>query len=249
MRSLLSMVSPLKISRIFCFIFIFTFLSCSGMSSKERDKQADYYYSMGVSRFAEKNYPEAISNMEKVIEIKPNYFEGHNYLGLIYLELRYYDKAVIEFSRVIEINKDSIDGRNNLGVSYLRMNQAEKAIEMFKTIVENPLYASSERSLSSYRNLGDLYYRKGKYSEAISVLKKAILVSQDYYPAYYLMALSLNKSEKYGYAADALISAIEKDPEYKGDMEKARKDLTKKAFLFDGAEKQDIEDLLEIMNY
>jgi len=230
-------------------ICLLSLMSCSSFGAKDTEKQENYYYNIGVSRLAEKNFPEAIKAIEQVININYNHFEAHNLLGLIYLELKDYDKSVNEFSISIKINADFIDARNNLGVTYLRMEQYDNALNILNSIVENPLYASSNKSLNAYRHIGDIYYKKGKYAEAINILKKAIVLSHDFYPAYYMMALCLNKTGKYGYAIEALTSAIEADPEFTGNMEKARKEFNKKVFLLEGRDKQDAEDYLEIMNY
>jgi len=238
-----------KIKVIVFICIILCAISCSSSKRQSVDKQAEYHYSLSVTRLSEKNYPEAIEEIEQVFEINPNHVNAHNVLGLIYLELKYYEKAIIEFTTVVNLDKDFIDGQVNLGVAYMRMLQNDKAVEVFKKITDNPLYASSQKSLNAYRNLGNIYYDQGKYDEAIKILKKSIAVSQDYYPAYYLIALCFNKSGKYGYAIEAFTSAIEYDPEFKGSMEKAKKEFSKKTFLYDGRQKQDIEDFLEIMNY
>ncbi|MBF0472693.1 MAG: tetratricopeptide repeat protein [Nitrospirae bacterium] len=230
-----------------CIILLNT--SCSSSKHASDVKQAEYHYQLGVSRFNEKNYPQAIEEIENVLEINPAHVQAHNMLGLIYLDLKYYDKAIIEFTTVITLNKDFIDGQINLGVTYMRMLQNDKAIEMFKSLIDNPLYASSQKALNAYLNIGNIYYNQGKYDDAIKILKKSLLTTNNFYPAYYLISLCFNKTGKFGYAIEAFTTAIEYDPEFSGDIEKAKKEFSKKAFLLEGREKQDIEDFLEIMNY
>lgn len=62
---------------------------------------------------------EAISCLNKAIEINPNYSEAYDKLGLIYEEKKMDEKAIEYYKKAIEIDSKCFNAINGLGNIYL----------------------------------------------------------------------------------------------------------------------------------
>jgi tetratricopeptide (TPR) repeat protein len=94
-----------------------------------------------------------------------------------------------------------------------------------------------------------VYYRLSKWDEALSAFKDALKRYSDFHAPYYGLALCYNAKGQYGDAAFAMKRAIELDPLYKGDMEKAIVDLRNQKLRAKDEQEQDITNYLEIIQY
>ncbi len=221
--------------------------ACAGMSKEERGQRSKAHYQLGVSYLNENNIQPAFVEFQKALELNPNDKEVLNAIGIIYLlKLEDFPRAIEFFQRALEIDKNFSEASNNLGFAYERTGKYNEAVESYKVALSNPLYRYAEKV---FNNLGRAYYRMKKYDNAVDAYKEAIKRSSDFPLPYYGLALCYNAMGRYGDAATALRKAVEVDPAYKGDREKAIKDLQEKKLLMKGEDERDIDDLLEIMNY
>ena len=217
------------------------------MSGEQRLEMSTAHYQLGVSYLNENNIQPAFVEFQKALEYNPDNKEALNTVGLIYLlKLEDYPKAVDFFQKAIKQDESYAEAWNNLGSAYEKLGKFSNAVEAYKTALKNPFYRSAEKA---FYNLGRAYYRMGKFNDAADAYTEAIRRYSDFYPPYYGLALTYNALRRYGDAAAALKKAIELDPNYKGDKEKALRDLNEKRLLVKGDEMKDLDDLIEIMNY
>jgi len=229
---------------IFLFVIVFV---CSCATSLENVQKANAHYKLGVSYLNENNVQPAFIEFQKAYELNPDDKEVLNAIGIIYL-LRFEDfpKAIDFFQKAVKVDHDFSEAYNNLGFAYEKSGRFDDAIDSYKKALANLLYRTPEKA---YYNLGRVYYRLGRYDEAIGAHKDAIKRATDFYPSYYGLALCFNAKSKYGDAATAITKAIEMDPLYKGDRNKAIGDLKQKKLKSKGDEEKDIADYLEILKY
>jgi tetratricopeptide (TPR) repeat protein len=126
------------------------------------------------------------------------------------------------------------------------MGRWSDAISAFKEAIKNHFY---KRPDIAYNGLGDVYYRLGSFDEAIDSYNDAIKRNQDFYRPYYGLARCFNAKGRYGDAASAMTRAIDLDPLFKGDRDKAIEYFNKKRIEAGDKESKDILDYLEILNY
>ena len=125
---------------------------------------ADLYEVMGRIDDAETAYKQAI-------DLRPDYWNGYNDLASFYDRRRRYDEAIRQFQRAIELTPDNGQLYSNLGAVYLdtgdpnKISDAEKALR--KSAELNPGYPV-------YANLGFLYLRQKRYTEAAAMTEKAL---------------------------------------------------------------------------
>lgn len=245
-----SFLIPLQGMRYRAFFLLsalFLVVSCASMSKEEKLQRASAHYQLGVSYLNDNNIQPAFVEFQKALEFNPDDKEVLNAIGIIYLiKLEDFPKAIDFFQRALKVDKNYSEAYNNLGIAHEKMGKYNEALGNYKIALSNPLYRYAEKA---FNNLGRAYYRIRKYNEAIDAYKEAIKRSSDFHLPYYGLALSFNAVGRYGDAATALKKAIDTDPAYRGDKEKAMKDLRERKLIARGEDEKDIEDLLEIMNY
>jgi len=220
--------------------------SCAAVTEKDI-KNSQYHYQLGISYLNENNIQPAFSELQKALELNPHDKETHNALGVIYLtKLEDYAKAIEHFQKALAIDKDYSEAATNLGNTYANMKKFNEAIESYNIALSNPQYKNAAMALN---NLGMVYYRLSKWDDALSAFKDALKRYSDFHAPYYGLALGFNAKGQYDDAALAMKRAIELDPLYKGDTDKAVVDLRNQKLRATGEMEQDIIDFLEIINY
>jgi type IV pilus biogenesis/stability protein PilW len=232
---------------IFLFFFVAVFVgSCRTVTEKDL-QQASAHYQLGVSYLNDNNIQPAFVEFQKALELNPLDKETHNAIGIIYLvKLEDYPKAIHHFQEALKIDMTFSEAANNLGNAYANTGRYDEAIVYFRAALSNPQY---KNAAMAFNNTGMAYYRLARFDEAIDAFKDALKRYSDFHIPYYGLALSLNAKGRYGESENALSRAIQLDPLYKGDREKAIEDLKHKKLMAKGDQEKDISDYLEIMNY
>ncbi len=228
---------------LICLIFL---LSSCATAGKGDIGRANAHYQLGLSFLTENKMQMAFVEFQKALEINPDDKETLNVLGLVYLEFDDLQKAEESFLKVIKVDSNYSEAYNNLGATYGRMGRWSDAINAFKAAIKNPLYKKTELA---YNGLGDTYYRLGRIDEAIDSYKEAIKRVQDFNRPFYGLALCYNAEGRYGDAASAIKRAIDLDPIFRGDGDRALEYFNNKRLEAEDEELKNINDYLEILNY
>lgn len=97
------------------------------------DKAEIYFLLSQIDIIEEKNN-EAISYLEKAIEINPNNASYYLQLGIIKFRAKEYERAIDIFNRALIIIPDYSDVRYFLGLSYYAIGDINKSIKEFEYI-------------------------------------------------------------------------------------------------------------------
>lgn len=80
------------------------------LAQQKFDEAGELYY--------KKDYQNAISKYNEIIEWNPNYANVHNNRGTAYLGLKNYDKAIKDYNQAIKLNPNYFEAYNNRGIAY-----------------------------------------------------------------------------------------------------------------------------------
>ncbi len=152
---------------------------------------------MGQLLFNQEKYAEAVSHLQRAIELKPELADSHNLLGLDYCRLGRFEDGIVEYRKALELKEAK--SATTSGVATIRTNLANAL-----TITANHLSDSSstipEQAMRRYdeairqyqkalevqpqhpaihRNLGILLARLGRYDEAEAHLRAALQIVPD----------------------------------------------------------------------
>jgi len=228
---------------ILCLLIVFT---CSCATTEEDIQKANAHYQLGLSYFNENKIQMAYVEFQKALEMNPDNKEVLNALGIVYLALDDLQKARDSFLKALTKDPNFSEAHYNLGATYGRMGRWSDAVNSFNVAINNPVYQKHD---IAYNSLGDAYYRLGLIDDAIGAYKEAIKRGINFYRPYYGLALSYNAKGRYGDAASAMEEAIERDPFFRGDKDKAIKYFKDRNLKAQDEEAKDVADYLEILNY
>ena len=114
------------------------------------------------------------SFLTTMVNNAPNYFGGHNDLGLIYFKEGRYEDAIKKFNDCLKLFPNYGKARVNLGAVYFRQGRLEDAEREFNYAlkIKNDYYPA-------YYSLGVVYSRQGRLEDAINAFKSALKIEPD----------------------------------------------------------------------
>lgn len=105
---------------------------------------------------------------EKAIQLRPDDWENHNYIGNLFYQTARYKEAETEFRKVTELVPDFSIGYKNLGaIFHMQGKYGEAAAQWQKCLELNP-------TAGVYGNLGTTYFAQGLYQESVRAMEQAI---------------------------------------------------------------------------
>ncbi len=153
---------------------------------------ATQYKEKGTKLAKEGNYTEAIENLNKAIQIEPNYAAAYNNRGIVKMQLKQYEEAIADFTQAIKINNQDPAYFINRGITREKINKIHEAINDYGSAIDlepyNPEY---------YVKRGILYDRLKEYKKAVEDFNMAIKFDQNNADYYYFRGLSKLSSEEY----------------------------------------------------
>ena len=187
------------------------------------------------------DYKEAMPHLEAALQIKPDYAEAYNNLGLVYKEQGFYDQATKSFAKAIKYKKRYFEAINNIATMYERKGDYDTAIKIFKNVLKRkPDYAEAHSNLGivyqkrgqleqakehfrkalqiephhveAHNNLGVWYKNKGLYDEAIEEFKQVLVLKPDFAEVHCNLGAVYNNKGWYDLALEELKEALRLKP-------------------------------------
>jgi tetratricopeptide (TPR) repeat protein len=180
---------------------------------KQRNlSQAEYYFAEGMKFYVLENYPKAIDQFQKALEVNPdnagaNYTmaDAHAKAGNIPQAITYAEKAI----KLSDSNKYFYYLLANLYEKEKKYSQAVKIYqELAKKVPEDP---------ESYFNLANIYLYQEKYEDAIKLydrIEKTIGINEDVIRQKQQIYLKLNKTDDAIAESKKLIEAFPGEIKY-----------------------------------
>jgi tetratricopeptide (TPR) repeat protein len=131
---------------------------------------------MGQAYLLQGDYPEAVAEFKKVIELDPQSPQVHFDLGLTYILCEgaaAHRKAEVEFRRELQNHPDMYLPNFYLGVLLTILRQDEALFFLKKAVELNPV------NPDPYLYLGQIYSRRQRYHEAVEVLEQSVELIQE----------------------------------------------------------------------
>lgn len=165
-----------------------------------------------------------IKEYRKAIELKPDYAEARQGLGIALYQLKDYEGARREFEKMIEIEPLDVSAHNNLGLLYVDMKRYGDAEIYFKRAIE--LMPDYDFALN---NLGKMYFDQGRWTESKVTLERSLSVNPKSAKVHSLLAQIAEKQKDKKKAMDLWQKAIALGLEGEGLREaQSRLDALKK---------------------
>lgn len=115
---------------------------------------------------------EAVVELERALEIYPNYLNAWLLLGNAKYKLNNDPKEAEKYYlKTLSLKPEYFEGNFNLGAVYLEHDQPAKAIPYLKQAI-----ATKPEKIEAYYNLADAYYKSNQGEEAIKVYQQIMQV-------------------------------------------------------------------------
>ncbi len=144
----------------------------------------------------------------KAIEIKPDYADAYQSLGVVLAAQGKVDEAIAHYQMALMIKPDYANAYYNLGVVLASRGQADDAIAHYRKALEiNPDYAMA------HYNLGAALASRRQVGEAIAHYRKAVEIKPDYEAAHNNLGVVLASRVQLDEAIAHLQKVLEINPE------------------------------------
>ena len=124
---------------------------------------------LGINHFGQQDYEEAARNLQKAVEIAPEFTASYNQLGYAYRFLNRFDDAERTFKKYTELLPDDPNPYDSYAELLLKMGRFDEAIIQYR----KALSVVSHFPNSHYGIAAALTYQ-GKYAQAREELQQAI---------------------------------------------------------------------------
>jgi len=109
---------------------------------------------LGVLLYTAGNGTEAVTHLEKAVQLRPDYPEAHNDLGNAYLQTRRLADARREYEQALGLSPDYAEAHNNLGVVLAESGRVTEAIAQFEEALRiDPDFRNARQNLDHARSL------------------------------------------------------------------------------------------------
>jgi tetratricopeptide (TPR) repeat protein len=173
-----------------------------------KGKDADILFRLGEAYhiYPTKDYPQAIQLLEMAGRMKKNDPEIFLSLGDAYLIPNEGGRAADNYDRAIRIAPNSAKPYIRSGSLMIRAKNYNEALNKYKEgLAKDSLYGPG------YRQLGELYYKAGKYENAVAAYRKYVNMSDQRPETMFRYGAFLFLSKNYKEAADVLNSIDSKN--------------------------------------
>ncbi len=123
---------------------------------------------LGMSLLEQGNYPNAISSLEKAIQLEPTKAEAYYQLGRVYLSKHQMSKAADYWKKALSFDHDYYMAYNDLGTAAYMSQLFKLSIDYW----EKSLKINANQA-SIYAMIGSSYYQMGDKQKLIEYYKKA----------------------------------------------------------------------------
>jgi type IV pilus assembly protein PilF len=175
-------------------------------------KNPFYQNNLAYSYQKKKLYDKAKFHFERALELKKDFPDAQNNLGVLYLEMGKPKEAIkyCEMAAKDPLYKTPQKAYLNIGRAYYKLKNFEKALEYQRksvTIDKNFCYA--------YNSLGMTEMKVKNFKSAANSFKRAINICKTYEAPYYVLGLNYLKARKRKLALKQFNVLLRKFPEGK----------------------------------
>ena len=151
---------------------------------------------------------------QKLVQLSPDSFQGHNNLGLQYEYRKLYEQAIKEYNKALEISPNLLEAHSNLANLYFKMNKLDEAKKEYNIIEK---IAPKSKAGEIQNNIGCVLEAEGKFDEALKRYKAALRIDPSLIFTHFNIAkITLNMGDLDG-ASEELLKSL---PELNSENEK-----------------------------
>ena len=142
-------------------ISLMVFTSC--VSRKKQIKKADLHHQLAFSMMKNCQYPAALAELRKAIQLKKEDPVFHHSIALLYVQFKKYKTAIQHLKTSLKLKPDFTSARVHLGRSLFEIGQWEQGMKELELAKKDLTYKHSE---NIHIHMGSAYYKKKNFFQA-----------------------------------------------------------------------------------
>jgi len=174
-------------------------------------------YEKAKNEIEEKRFEEALLNLQKAMELNPDFAEALSLIGYVHYKLKFRKKTKKE---VFEITKRALELDETSQEVWFQMGNANSHLNRFNEAIEcyNKAHKLGYDNEKLYNNLGSAFIKKGDFDNALKYYNEGLKFKENFSPLlnnlgyYYLKKGELDKALYY------LEKAMKMDPTYSAPL-------------------------------
>ena len=196
-------------------LYLKTLLALSGtvkpLSQGNHSISAETYFARGNTKAALGQHLAAISDYDKVIQLKPDAVNAYINRGLAKAVLGQHVAAISDYDKAIQLKPDLAEAYINRGLVKVDLGLYSAAISDYDKAIQ-----LEPNSAEAYNNRGTTKHELGQHDTAIQNYDKAIQLKPDYAEAYNNRGLAKADLGQYFVAISDYNKAIQLKPDIAG---------------------------------
>jgi tetratricopeptide (TPR) repeat protein/pSer/pThr/pTyr-binding forkhead associated (FHA) protein len=167
------------------------------------------HYILGVAYGKLNFFPDAATEFQQAIKLKPDYIDAWNNLGWAYTQSGKVAEAVGVFQQLVKFTPDDAQAWSNLGGAQAGLGHETEAIASYQMAIQlKPDYADAQF------NLGAAYANQGQYVDAIKGFRLALKYRPDFAEAWFNLGVVSSRQGESNEAVLFFQRAIKLRPDY-----------------------------------
>jgi tetratricopeptide (TPR) repeat protein len=155
-----------------------------------------------------KEYQKALADLDKAVQLKPDFYFAYWRRGIAYTRLEAYDKAVEDLTQALKINPKFTGAYCDRGDAYMRLGQPKLAFKDYEKAIQ-----LSPNMTFPYNYRAMAYVQLDNYKSALLDLNRVLSMNKNNHNAYYYRGICYYDMGEYDKAADDFTMAIQLFPD------------------------------------
>ncbi len=146
------------------------------------------FFNLGIIYKIKKQYPKAIENFNKALELNPLLSFAYSHLAEIYEIQGDDEKTKLSYEKAEDADPDNYIALNALGIIYGQKGNYEKSLKYLKRALR-----IKPDSAEIHFNIGYTYFLTYRYGEALKMMEETLKIDPNYQQAKIVMSQILKK--------------------------------------------------------
>jgi tetratricopeptide (TPR) repeat protein len=153
-------------------------MGCKHVPTEQERQGAEIHYELGLQAQQVGNVQEAYKELQKALELDPDYPEAHNATGiLLHLAFNRPEEAIQHYNKALALRPGFSEAKTNLANVYLSQARYDEAIKLYESALNDMLYLTP---FIAQGNLGWALYKKGQTERALQSIKAAVTTNPNF---------------------------------------------------------------------
>ena len=157
-------MSQKGVSFVAYLLIVFVSVACDVIAQTPQD-----FYARGIQAARQREYPKALQDLHRAIDLHPEFAKAHAALGAVYLQLGNFPASEDALTRALGIAPDLVQAESNLALLYAKTERFDDAIKVYQNLIRK-----HPDSLPVWLGLASAYQKTDQFEKAIEAYHESL---------------------------------------------------------------------------